>query len=426
MDGSSGFINYSPKGMKLDHYKPAYEKTLKWNAVEKRLRTLIAEDSYLTESEKAQYAEIKREYAGFGGVPMPVARMGFPKPKMPVAAKSEAIWDYNDIKHDHRDDIVLYQMGDFFEIYGEDAKTAAEKLDLHLTTRPIPGAGRVDMCGVPAHALEQYVERLRESYGVTIAATQDGSTERKVYSLAAISREPVQTISEPEQAKPTIKELFEQYKLSVGNTLIADTAYVNACRNSDRENAYIEGAAAIQRIVTESGDLQLTKLYFDMPTFHNRLHQELLEETYPALATTVTPSPYKVTQADIDAALQEWNGNIESKRAVVRYMKEHGREKDTAAWLAQEYGMGDAALPLQISVGNSEPAVLPWAKVQRRIAQLIKEDKFYTEAEYDRLDDVDPIAIRETLAQRGIVNGEVADSEKLDNVPFICQVMNDV
>lgn len=163
-----------------------------------------------------------------------------------------------------------------------------------------------------------------------------------------------------------------------------------------------------------------------MPTFRNRLHQELLEETYPALVTTVTPSPYKVTQADIDAALQEWNGNIESKRAVVRYMKEHGREKYTAAWLAQEYGMGDAALPLQISVGNSEPAVLPWAKVQRRIAQLIKEDKFYTEAEYDRLDDVDPIAIRENLAQRGIVNGEVVDPEKLDNDPFIRQVMNDV
>ena len=99
-----------------------------------------------------------------------------------------AFLDYNDIKHDHRDDIVLYQVGDFFEMYGEDEKTAAEKLDLHLTTRPIPGAGRVDMCGVPAHALEQYVERLRESYGVTIAATQDGSTERKVYSLAAISR----------------------------------------------------------------------------------------------------------------------------------------------------------------------------------------------------------------------------------------------
>ena len=42
-----------------------------------------------------------------------------------------------------------------------------------------------------------------------------------------------------------------------------------------------------------------------MPAFHNRLHQELLDELYPTLATTVTPSPYKVTQEDIDAALQQ-------------------------------------------------------------------------------------------------------------------------
>ena len=58
---------------------------------------------------------------------------------------------------------------------------------------------------------------------------------------------------------------------------------------------------------------------------------------------------------------------------------------------------------------------LPWPKVQRRIAQLIKEDRFYTEAEQDRFDNIDPIAIREALAERGIVNGELVDEEKLDN-----------
>ena len=57
---------------------------------------------------------------------------------------------YNDIKHDHPDDIVLFQVGDFFEMYGEDAKTASELLDLNLTTRPVAGAGRVDLCGIPA------------------------------------------------------------------------------------------------------------------------------------------------------------------------------------------------------------------------------------------------------------------------------------
>ena len=116
MDGSSGYINYSPKGMKLDHYKPAYEKTLKWNAVEKRIRTLIAEDRYLTENEKAQYAALEQEYAGLGGVPMPVARMGFQKPEEVSAEKSETIWNYNTIKQGHPNDLVLYQVGDFFEM----------------------------------------------------------------------------------------------------------------------------------------------------------------------------------------------------------------------------------------------------------------------------------------------------------------------
>ena len=46
----------------------------------------------------------------------------------------------------------------------------------------------------------------------------------------------------------------------------------------------MEGADAIRRIVNESGDLRLAKLYYDMPAFHTRLHQELLGETYPKLA----------------------------------------------------------------------------------------------------------------------------------------------
>ena len=130
-----------------------------------------------------------------------------------------------------------------------------------------------------------------------------------------------------------------------------------------------------------------------------------------------------LTQADIDAAIQEWNGNIESKHAVVRYMKDHAREKDTAAWLRQEYG---DALPVFPVTADGAAGDVPWPKVQRRIAQLIKEDRFYTEAEQDRFVNVDPVAIREALAERGIVDGQVADPEKLDNDPFIRQVMRDV
>ena len=398
---------------------------LSWTKVAARIDSLIQKDRFLSPREKERYAQLQREKEAARELP------------------TQAQTDYNAIKEAHPDDIVLFQVGDFFEMYGEDAKQAAELLDMNLTTRNIPGAGRVEMCGVPSHNLEMYVEKLRDKYDVTIAEAPDFRGEHHIYTLRSIDHEAEAAINayeaefgadgtrvfrDPtaEQPQPTVADLFEGYKLTVGNALVADDAFLNACRNSDRENAYLEGAAAIRRIVNASDDLQLTKLYFDMPAFHNRLHQELLDELYPTLATTVTPSPYKVTQADIDAALQEWNGRIESKHAVVRYMKAHARDRDTAAWLAAEYGVGDSSKPLQISVGNSEPVVLSWAKVQRRIAQLIQSDNFYTEQEQDNFDNIDPIAIREALAERGIVNGQVVDAEANRNSPFVRQVMADV
>ena len=99
-------------------------------------------------------------------------------------------------------------------------------------------------------------------------------------------------------------------------------------------------------------------------------------------------------------------------------MKDHARERDTAAWLAHEFDGGDGKTPFAIRPESPEGTALPWPKVQRRIAQLIKEDRFYTQVEQDNLDDVDPIAIREALAQRGIVDGHVVDPEKLDNDPL--------
>lgn len=82
------------------------------------------------------------------------------------------------------------------------------------------------------------------------------------------------------------------------------------------------------------------------------------------------PPRREITQSDIDKALQKWNGSIDSKRSVVRYMEAHARERDTAAWLAKEYG-ADLSQPLRITVtGADSETVLPWAKVQRRIAQI--------------------------------------------------------
>lgn len=222
--------------------------------------------------------------------------------------------------------------------------------------------------------------------------------------------------------QPALEDVLEQYKPVVTAAIMEDTAYRNACGHTDHENAVIEGNAAVRRAVLGSGNMQLLKQYSDVPEFRHRLHQEVIGETYPKLHELLRP----LSQDDIDEALCAWNGDMDSKRAVVRYMKEHGREKDTAAWLSREYGGPEHTNLFIVRAGSPEEMELPWPKVQRRIAQLIKEDRFFTEAERDNLDDIDPIAIRENLAQRGIVNGQVVEPENLDNDPFVQQVMADV
>ena len=186
-------------------------------------------------------------------------------------------------------------------------------------------------------------------------------------------------------AAPTIRELHEQYKPIVLAAVMEDVPYRNACGHSDHENAVIEGNAAIRRAVLGSGNMELLRLYSDTPEFRQRLHREIIDETYPKLHELLHP----LTDNDIDKAIQDWNGKIESKHAVVRYMEKHGREKDTAAWLAHEFDGGDGKTPFSVRPESPEGTVLPWPKVQRRIAQLIKEDRFYTEAEQDRFDNID-------------------------------------
>ena len=349
---------------------------LSWTKVAARIDALIQKDRFLSPREKERYAQLQREKEA--------------ERELPVQAQT----DYNAVKEAHPDDIVLFQVGDFFEIYGEDAKQAAELLALNLTTRAIPGAGRVEMCGIPAHNLEMYVEKLRDKYDVTIAEAPDFRGERHIYTLRSIDHEAEAAINayeaefgadgtrvfrDPaaEQVQPTVQERLEHYRPVVMAAVSEDTAYRNACGHSDRENAEIECNAAVRRAVLNSKDMELIRLFSDMPEFRSRLHRETFEGTYARLHDLLRP----LSQDDIDDALRAWNGNIESKHAVVRYMEQHGREKETAAWLAHEYGGKEGNNLFIVRAGSPETAELTWSKVQRRIAQLIREDKFFTEQE---------------------------------------------
>ena len=67
---------------------------------------------------------------------------------------------YRAIKREHQDVILLFRLGDFYEMFGDDAKLASEVLELVLTSRQVGKGRRMPMCGIPYHAADRYVARL--------------------------------------------------------------------------------------------------------------------------------------------------------------------------------------------------------------------------------------------------------------------------
>jgi len=83
---------------------------------------------------------------------------------------------YLDFKKQFPDAIVMFRLGDFYEMFDADAETAARELDLVLTGRPVSKGERVPMCGVPHHAVDGYVARLIEK-GYHVAVVEQVGDE---------------------------------------------------------------------------------------------------------------------------------------------------------------------------------------------------------------------------------------------------------
>ena len=112
---------------------------------------------------------------------------------MPKSAKSEhtpMIAQYLKIKAEHPDILLFYRMGDFYELFFEDAIRAADLLNISLTARGKSGGDPIPMAGVPYHAAENYLARLVKM-GESVAiceqigdpATSKGPVERQVQRI---------------------------------------------------------------------------------------------------------------------------------------------------------------------------------------------------------------------------------------------------
>ena len=99
-----------------------------------------------------------------------------------------AMRQYFDAKRQYRDAIVFFRMGDFYEMFYEDALTAARALELTLTSRSKDSSGgAIPMCGVPFHAADGYIARLVKKGSASPSASRWRIRRRRRGSSAARS-----------------------------------------------------------------------------------------------------------------------------------------------------------------------------------------------------------------------------------------------
>ena len=218
--------NHDANGIRLT--KPGCENViLTWSAVARRIDELIASDRYMTEAELAEYDLHTAAYA-----------------------------KYMDVKANNSDAIVLVGHGGNYYAYTPDAEQVSRTLDLREQH-----AGGLDYVVIPSEQLDEALEKLR-SRSAVIYVDEAGVEHTLPFIIS---------VSDVER---------EQYEKMLVEALVNDSAYVNAVRNSDRQNALDEGFAAIRRIAAASEDMRFLKLYHDNAEFRNGLRNDVLAAAY--------------------------------------------------------------------------------------------------------------------------------------------------
>jgi len=125
-------------------------------------------------------------------------KMADDKTSAPAADKiTPMMAQYLEIKDQHPDSLLFYRMGDFYELFFNDAVEAAAALDIALTKRGKHLGEDIAMCGVPVHSHESYLQRLiRKGFRVAICEqTEDPAEAKKRGSKSVVRREVVRVVT---------------------------------------------------------------------------------------------------------------------------------------------------------------------------------------------------------------------------------------
>src|SRR5580698_10854899 len=115
----------------------------------------------------------------------------------PDAEATPMMAQYLEIKAVHAEYLLFYRMGDFYELFFDDAAKASEALDIALTKRGKHAGDDIPMCGVPVHAAEAYLEKLiRKGFRVAVCEQiEDPAEAKKRGAKSVVKREVIRLVT---------------------------------------------------------------------------------------------------------------------------------------------------------------------------------------------------------------------------------------
>lgn len=270
-----------------------------------------------------------------------------------MAELSPMMKQYFEIKQNYRDTILLFRLGDFYEMFFEDAKIASRELELVLTGRDCGQEERAPMCGVPFHSVDSYIAKL-VSNGHKVAICEQ--------------------MEDPAAAKGIVKR--DVIRIVTPGTVIESSMLDESKNNYLASVCAYESKLGICFVDISTGELSLTE-------FEENIEQRTINEMGRYMPTEIILSKEVVSfsalagfisqklEASVELLTDEFDFHNAEKTVL-----EHFNAKDLAELSLNQRNCAVCALGASLSYLMA---------TQKKSLDNIRKINFYTDAKYMRL-----------------------------------------
>ena len=231
--------------------------------------------------------------------------------ELPQRVLAPMLKSYTEMKTRYPEHLLLFQVGDFYEIFFEDARIAADALSIRLTSRDKDQVDPIPMCGVPIHALDNYLPRLlKGGFSCVIVSQLDGPTEDAKGKKGPIRREITRIVTPGVRFEGDgldEKQFNYLAALCVSNTGFGVLAFVDVSTGHLKiaEAESVEGLEELLKRVGPS-ELIVPSTLFDVPVTSRDDWMRSVQQIAAAAGTRVVKRPFlQVTRKEIGDRLEK-------------------------------------------------------------------------------------------------------------------------